>query len=159
MSTSSSSLRESIIDSLRAEGVALQAMVDFDTWADSNIPRVFNGYAGFLGARNRGRCPFFEVMVSGQSFTNETSNGGTVKTTAKIKLHDTGRDIETVTNRMDATMLSGIASIRDNHTTLYTQLGDTEVGDVKPGPMGWMQEATLTFEHSYERDSHEVMEE
>ncbi len=159
MSTVSSAIREYVIDVLRAEGVALQAGVDFDTWASSYIPRVFNGYAGFLGARNRGRLPFFEVMVSTSSFTNETSQGGSVKTTVKLKLHDTGRDIETVTNRMDATMIAGIASIRDNHTTLYTQLGDSEVSDVQPGPMGWMMEATLTFEHSYERDSHELVEE
>ncbi len=159
MSTASSSIREYVIDALRAEGVAFQAGVDFDTWASAIIPRVFNGYAGFLGARNRGRCPFFEVMVSAQTFTDETGQGGTLKTIVKLKLHDTGRDIEATTDRMDATMAAGIASIRDNRTTLYTQIGDSEIADVQPGPMGWMLEATLNLEHSYDRESHEVVEE
>ncbi len=159
MSTSNTTISAEIIDALRSESVALQAGVDYDTWASSSIPRVFNGYAGFLGARNRGRLPFFEVTVSSQTFTNETSQGGTIKTTAKLRLHDTGRDIESTMDRMDATMMTGIAAIRDNHTTTYLQLGDSETSDAVPGPMGWMQEATLTFEHSYERDSHEVVEE
>ncbi len=158
MNSSASVLRDTIIDALREESVALAACVDYDIWSDCDTPRVFMGYAGFLGSRNRGRLPFFEVMTHSQNFINETGEGGTVKTSVMIRLHDTGRDHETVSNRMDAIMASGIAEIRANHLNNYTQLGDSVIDEIKPGPFGWMQEATLDFEHSYERDTFEVTE-
>ncbi len=158
MSTASKVLRDVIVDAFRNEEVALQAGVDYDTWASTTAPRVFIGQAGYIGARNRGRLPFVEVVVESQSFVNQTGQGGTLRSRASIRVYDTGRDHEEVANRMEAIMASGIAEVRNNRLDNYTELGDSEIDSVKPGPMGWVLDASMTFEFSYDRESHEISE-
>ncbi len=155
MTTSSSEIRRWIVDAIRDESVAVEAAVAYGTWSNEIDSRVFVGTAGFLGSRNRGRLPFFDVITSSQTFADETGQGGTIRTT--IRLHDTGRDIEATTDRMTATMTAAIASIRDNRNNNYTQLGDDTIEDLQPGPMGWKLEAAMNFQHSYDRETYEIL--
>ncbi len=155
MSTAASALREWVTAALRHESVALAAEYDADLWASETVPHVFIGKAGFLGARNRGRLPFFEIDINSQTFGDDTGEGGTLESTVAIRLHDTGRDIEATQDRMFEIMTAAISSIRDNREYNYTQIGTDAIEAIQPGPMGWMINATLTIQHSYDRDTYE----
>jgi hypothetical protein len=158
MSSASQVLREWIVDACRNEEVALWAGIDGDVWASTETPRVFVGQSGYIGARNRGRLPFLEVWLENTQHVNDTGLGGTILTTARIRMHDTGRDQETVSNRMLATLTACIAEVRANRSENYTELGDSSIEDIQPGPFGWSLDAKMDFQHSYDRADFEVHE-
>ncbi len=154
VSSQAAEIRQWVVESIRDESVALAADVDYVVWASETTPRVFVGQAGFLGSRNRGRLPFFEVSIETQTFGNETGNGGTMQSRITLRLHDTGRDIEATHDRMYSVMCTAISAIRDNREYNYMQIGNDEIEPVQPGPMGWLMNASITVEHSYDRETY-----
>ncbi len=156
MPSSSSHLRQVVIDAIRQHEVASQAQVAAITWASETAPRVFPGRAGFIGGRNRGRLPFVEVEFIGQTFANEVEEGGTLKTKIRLIAHATGRDQQTAEELLSAIITESLVQIRDVSQDNYTRLGDDEIMTVQPGPFGWMLEAQMEVEHSFQRDDYEV---
>lgn len=152
MTTSAQEIRSRIIDALRTPGVAIAAGVVPATWASTTIPRVFSGDHGFLGARNRGRCPYIEVWVEGQAFDHRSTEGGDLTTQVRLRIHAAGRISR---DALDEIMVASLAAIRVEVSDNYTALGDDRVDEVKPGPMGWMVDAIVGLSHSWDRTTYE----
>jgi len=155
MSTTSSVLRDQIIDAIRMPQVASAAGIPIATWASTTTPRVFDGRVGYLGGRNRGRLPFVEVWVNNQGFLHTNMDGGTVMSEVLIRAHATGRDQNTAMDLLDEIVMTCMASIRSNPTYSYTAHGDDQLREATPGPFGWKQEAVVTVEHTYDRTTYE----
>lgn len=156
MSTASSVLRDEIVEALRSAYVAIAAGVTPAVWGSATTPRVFDGAAGYIGGRNRGRCPFVEVWIGGQSFNRTTLDGGTLVSQVRVRVHATGRDHDTARDLLEAIMAAGLAAIRSTPTDRYTAQGSDEVGEIVPGPMGWQLDATVSVAHSWDRSTYEV---
>ncbi len=148
MSTAGKYLRQGLVDACKDARVAIAANVSFANWTSATAPRVFMGTGGFLAGRNRGRCPFLEIYVTTQDFQRDTNEGGTLRSKVEIICHDTGRDYETVSNRMELILAQCLASVRDVSNDNYMALGNDSMTVIEPGPMGWKRSAVIDVEHS-----------
>lgn len=154
MSTSASALRAQIIAAVRGSTVATAAGLTALVWGSVTIPHVFDGSRqGFIGGRNRGRCPFVEVEVEKQQFDSSTADGGTLKSRVRLRAHVADRDGITV---LDAIIIASLAAIRATPLYGYTAVGDDEIGQAEKGPMGWQLDALVDVEHSYDRTTYEA---
>lgn len=156
MSTTNTVLRTRVLTQCRIAAVATAAGVGASAWADTSVPHVFGGSAGAIFGRNRGRLPFLEVATESQPFNQETPQGGTVRTTVRLRVNVGGADHETAEALANAILTAAIAAIRSESTDNYTAIGDDTIERFKPGPTWHQQEAVLTVEHSYSRSDYEV---
>lgn len=156
MSTIDTVLSARIFAALRTSAVANAAGVAAGTWSDTTIPHVFKGSGPYIGGRNRGRLPFIEFWIESQPFAAEHFQGGTVITTVRIVAHVGGRDLETANDLADAMLAFGIAAIRSEAVDNYTAMGDDQIAALEAGPWGHMRQATMTFEHTFDRTIYEA---
>lgn len=155
MSTSGSELREEIIAAWRGATVATASGLAALVWGSTTIPHVFDGARrGFIGGRNRGRCPFVEIHLVGQRFPQTTADGGTMTSVVEAVIHAADRNAETI---LDAIAVAGLAAMRSTPDHGYTSQGGDDIGDVEPGPFGWRLRCRSTIEHSYDRDTFEAL--
>ncbi len=148
-------LRDAAIEACNSASIAAAAGVSFAAWTATASPHVFAGTGGFLAGRNRGRCPFLEIYVTSQDYQRDVNDGGTLKSKVEIICHDTGRDYEVTSNRMELILCQCLASLRDVSNDNYFALGSDSMTQIEPGPMGWKRSAVIDIEHSYSRDSYE----
>ena len=156
MSTTQSILAERIFAALRSAPVADQAGIATATWASTTIPRVFQGFSGYLAGRNRGRLPFIEFEFQSQGFAHETFEGGTVSTVVTLRAHCGGRDLETAGNLLNAMIASSLAELRSEAADNYTAFGSDQITVIQQGPWGHFIECQTNFEHTFARSDYEV---
>ncbi len=156
MTTAGSVLAARVATALADDSVATQAGVAALTWASADAPRVFHGLGGYLQGRNRGRLPFVEYAITGQTFDSNASGGGTMTQTVTVRAHCGGRDLGTASDLTAAILAAGMAAIRDNTSDVYTDMGDDAVGELQPGAWGHQRDASMTFIQSFDRDTYEV---
>lgn len=119
-------------------------------------PRIFTGQARtFLCGRNRGRLPFFEIHVSGQSFDHESYSAGAITQTALLTIHLGGKDPGVAGLLAERVLLASIAAIRNGSDNLLA-LGDETLGDLEQGPWGHRRTMTFTVTQTYDRTTYEV---
>jgi hypothetical protein len=125
--------------------------------ASTTRPRIFTGQARtFLCGRNRGRLPFFEIHVSGQSFDHESYSAGAITQTALLTLHLGGNDPGEAGLVAERALLAAIAAIRTGPDNLLA-LGDESLGDLEQGPWGHRRTITFTVTQTYDRTTYEVV--
>jgi hypothetical protein len=129
----------------------------FGSLTDETRPRIFTGQARtFLCGRNRGRLPFFEIHVSGQSFDHESYSAGAITQTALLTLHLGGKDPGEAGLVAERVLLAAIAAIRTGPDNLLA-LGDETLGDLEQGPWGHRRTITFTVTQTYDRTTYEVV--
>lgn len=161
MSTSATVLRAQVIAAVRGSTVSAAAVAAGATgmtalvWGSTTIPHVFDGVReGFIGGRNRGRCPFVEVQVGPQRFDSTTIDGGSLLSDVLLTAHAAERDAETLLN---AILIAALAAIRSTPLYGYTAQGDDEIGVAERGPMGWKLQAKVTVMQSFDRTTYEAL--
>ncbi len=145
-----------LFTALRIAAVAAAAGVASGTWADTTVPRVFRGLAGFLGGRNRGRLPFVEFDIVGQGYEQESFDGGTMTQTVTVRVHLGSRDPEVASALANSILASCLAAIRSEGTDNLTAIGGDQINGMQPSPWGIQRDAVLTIEQSFGRASYEV---
>ncbi len=119
-------------------------------------PRIFTGQARtFLCGRNRGRLPFFEIHVSGQSFDHESYSAGAITQTALLTIHLGGKDPGAAGLLAERVLLASMAAIRNGSDNLLA-LGNDVLGDLEQGPWGHRRTMTFTVTQTYDRTTYEV---
>lgn len=119
-------------------------------------PRIFTGQARtFLCGRNRGRLPFFEIHVSGQSFDHESYSAGAITQTALLTIHLGGKDPGAAGLLAERVLLASMAAIRNGSDNLLA-LGSETLGDLEQGPWGHRRTMTFTVTQTYDRITYEV---
>lgn len=156
MATSVTVLSARVLSALRSSPVALAAGIGAATWASTTTPRVFQGFQGYLGGRNRGRLPFIEYDVDTQAYSKEHFQGGTLTSSLRIRAHCGLRDIPAASTLLDSIITSALAAVRDEAVDNYTALGDDQVSICEYGAWGHYCDATLSVEHTYASSDYEV---
>jgi len=156
MASASSVLRTRIISACRATSVATQAGVSAGVWSSSTTPRVFSGIGGLLGGRNRGRLPFVEVEVQGGPFTLLAQEGGTMMSTAVIRVHVGGSDPGAAEDLTYAILSACLQSARSQAVDNLMVIGNDSIESLEQSPWGHQRDARIDVEHTYSRDSYEV---
>lgn len=155
--TAGSVLRDAAVAACQGPTVAAAAGLSAGVWADVNAPHVFGGVGGFIGGRNRGRLPFVEVAVVGQTFTPVTSEmDGDLEQTLVIRCHVGGKTIEDAEDSSELILSTCLVAIRNLGSGLAI-LGSDRINGLEQGPWGHVREATLTVQQNFHRDTYEVV--
>lgn len=124
--------------------------------------RVFEGQAGMMGARNRGRLPFVEVSTQGGTFHQDTRDGGTLTCRVRLRFHETGRDQATALALLQNYATAGAKCIKAGNSIDNPEMpnkyydGDVEILDAVAGPMGWMQDVEMPIGFTYDGTTYEL---
>ena len=102
-----------------------------------------------IAGRNRGRLPFIEFDITGQQFTKDHYEGGTLTATVDLLAHCGGRDVETSGNLLETIIVLAIAAIRSETADNYVALGDERIDAATPGPWGFKGGASLSISFSF----------
>lgn len=148
-------LRDRIIEALKTDPVAQACGIPLASWADPDRPRIFAGLFGYWGGRNRGRLPFLEVAIDGQDMRRETRDSSTLVQTVKIRVHLADVDTDAADEKSEAILMTALATIR-SEADGYELDGDDQMGPCELGVWGHTREATVTVEHSLDRNTYEV---
>ena len=155
--TAGSVLRDAAVAACQGPAVAAAAGLSAGVWADVNAPHVFGGNGGFIGGRNRGRLPFVEVSVIGQTFTPVTSEqDGDLEQTLSIRCHVGGDSIEDAEDLSELIISTCLVAIRNLGSELAA-VGSDRVSGLDQGPWGHVREATISVMQNYHRDTYEVI--
>lgn len=138
-------IRASVIDAISTSHVASTAGVDLSTWTNY---RVFDGIAAPFGARNRGRLPFVEIQVDGESFKLDGNAIGGVRTTVRFRVNVGG------SNRTQAQAL-GESILHAIYAAIYADspyfaMATQEMGSFESKPYWHVLTGSLTVEHTYD---------
>ncbi len=107
---------------------------------------VFDGNAGYLGARNRGRIPFVEFWISGHDFKQLSYTGGAESSSVKVRVHVGGRDLEIA---QELAYEIGKAAVTAIRSVFGTTLGDESDSDFGASPWGHALDIELAVLQSY----------
>lgn len=157
MTTAGSVLRDAAVTACQGPTIAAAAGLSAGVWASVAAPHVFGGNGGFIGGRNRGRLPFLEVAVIGQTFSPVTSElDGDLEQTLSIKCHIGGSSIEDAEDLSELILSACLVAIR-NLSSQLAALGPDRISGLEQGPWGHMREATLTVSQNFHRDNYEIL--
>ncbi len=155
--TAGSVLRDAAVTACQGATIAAAAGLSAGVWADAAAPHVFGGNGGFIGGRNRGRLPFLEVAVIGQTFTPVTSEqDGDLEQILSIRCHVGGSVIEEAEDLSENILSACLVAVRNLGSQLAV-LGSDRVSGLEQGPWGHVREATLTISQNFHRDTYEAL--
>ncbi len=141
---------------LLSSAVATAAGYDPTKWALSTAPHVFQGLAGSIGGRNRGRLPFIEFAIERSDFDLLSAEGGTLTSIIRVRVHVSGRTADAASSLSINILLACLAALRSLATDNYMSAGaHDDIGAIALGPFGHTRDATLTVEHTYDRSTYE----
>jgi hypothetical protein len=144
-------LRDAIRTAVRGVSVATAAGVAHGTWSAAVTAggRVFDGDAGYLGSRNRGRLPFLELWVQDASEVQLSYDGGVSDIQVTLRVHVGGRDQATLDDLAGEILFAAVRAIRSlpfNHG----RIGDGNYGQTTLGPWGSQRDALVRVQVAVE---------
>jgi hypothetical protein len=157
MSTASSVLAARIASTLAGVSVAAQAGVAAGTWASTSAPRIFRGIGAMSHGKNRGRCPFIEFDIIGQTWDKTAPEGGTLAQRVRLRAHVASRDLGVASEKLAAILAAALAAIRSESVDNLTAFGGDNVAETTAGPWGLMRDAEMDVEVSYSATDYEVI--
>ena len=138
------------------------APVDYvatNTW--KTPAHVFAADSGFIGARNFGRLPFYEVWTRNAKFNQDNRDGGTLTTELVVRTHVGGSsDIDTLHGRLNDYVMCAVKTIKNmtdstNGASNYAYDGDVEVLDIENGAWGWYRDAIFRIGNTFGNSDYE----
>ncbi len=138
-----------IVDAaLKLPAVATAAGLSGAGWLTP--PHVFRGQGGFLGGRNRGRCPFVEYEIEAGGYAAGPTEGGALTYTVRVRVHT--RDVTAgAAGDLTGAILEAARQAVIDTANEVACFGPATISPLELGPMGHQRDLTMTIEDAYER--------
>lgn len=139
---------EIVAEGLRSERVAAAAGLEALDWVSPT--HVFRALGGWIGGRNRGRCPFVEYEIEKQEFAAGPVEGGALQHAVRVRVHLACASAEDAGDRSAAILEACKVALAERAGDIAC-VGEASIDGLDLGPMGFQRDLTVIVYDAYSR--------